>query len=197
MTTADLKKIVFDDTDDSVDGSVVLGWLNRGYEYLQQFIILPELETTASLTFNASGFADLPGDFMHLVELLVGTTPYREEIDFEERHNYHGPGAFFFWGTQIGVVPAMAGTGTLAYVQQAAPLVADGDSPKLKTVFQPLIAEYAKGLLRDANGNSAKAVGCYTNVDNSIERLQGKLNHRVRRKSTAWGDVRDRYPNYP
>lgn len=197
MTVSDLKIIVLNDTDDSVDGAVLLGWLNRGYEYLQQFIILPELETTAALTFDAAGQAALPNDFMHFVELSIGSSYYREEINFEERNDYDGDGAFYFWGTTIGVVPAVAGAGTLAYVKQAASLTTDADTPKLKTVFQPLIAEYAKGLLREQNGQSAKAVLHYTNVDNAIERLQGKLGRRVRRQSSAWGDIRDNHPNYP
>jgi hypothetical protein len=196
MTAAELKIIVLSDIDDSVDGSILMGWLNRGSEYVQQGVILPDLETTAALTFT-NGLASLPGDFMHFVELQIGTSVYREEIDFEQRHSYAGPGAFYFWGSQIGVVPAVTASGTLAYVQQAPALVLDADVPKIPTIFQPLIAEYAKGLYRAANGSYAKAVAHYTEVDNAIDRLTGKLRRRTRRKSTAWGDIRDQYPNYP
>lgn len=199
MTVAELKNIVLNDTDDTVDGSILLSWLNRGYEYLQQFIILPELETSGALTFT-NGLADLPTDFMHFVELTIDGNAYRTEIDFENRTQYSAeanPYVFYFWGSQIGVVPAASGSGTLAYVKQAATLTSDSESPKIKTIFQPLIAEYAKALYREQNGNYAKAVAHFTNVDNSIERLSGKLNRRVRRQAQAWGDIRDRYPNYP
>jgi len=199
MTVSDLKNIVLNDTDDTVDGAILFGWLNRGYEYLQQFIILPELETTAALTFT-NGQADLPGDFMHLVELQdQDGNFYRTEIDYEQRNQWTAnsdPYAFYFWGTKIGAIPSPT-SGTLAYVKQAASLALDADVPKMPTVFQPLIAEYAKGLYRAANGNYAKSVAHYTEVDNAIERLTGKLLRRTRRKSVAWGDIRDQYPNYP
>lgn len=199
MTVSDLKTIVLNDTDDSVDGSILLGWLNRGWEYLQQFLILPENETTASIAFT-SGQATLPTDFLHFVELAIDGNYYRTEIDFENRNQYsadENPYAFYFWGNTLNVLPAVTATGTLAYVKMAASLTSDSDTPACKTIFQPLIAEYAKGLLRAANGNFSKAQFHFTEVDNGIERLSGKLSRRVRRKSAAWSDIRSMYRNYP
>ena len=199
MTVADLKVIVQQDVDDTIDSSVLLGWLNRGYEYLQQFIIMPELETSTALTFTA-GLADLPADFMHFVELAIDGVYYRTEVDYEARTGFSAdskPYAFYFWGAQIGVLPAVTNSGTLAYVKQAASFTADSDTPKLRTIFQPLIAEYAKGLYRAANGSPAKALAHFTEVDNGIDRLTGKLSRRVRRQSHSWQDIRSQYPNYP
>uniref|UniRef100_A0A832I364 Uncharacterized protein n=1 Tax=Eiseniibacteriota bacterium TaxID=2212470 RepID=A0A832I364_UNCEI len=199
MNVGSLKNIVLQDVDDTVDGNVLLGWLNRGYEYLQQFVILPELETTQSLSFT-DGVADLPSDFVHLVELLIDGVAYRTQIDYEQRNEYSdesNPYVFYLWGSEIGVLPAQTTTGTLAYVKQDAQFTDDADVPKCLAVFQPLIAEYAKGLYREQNGQFAKAVAHFTNVDNAIERLIGKLNKRIRRQSVAWTDIRARYPNYP
>lgn len=199
MNVGALKNIVLQDTDDNVDGTVLLGWLNRGYEYLQQFLILPELETTDSLSFTA-GVATLPDDFLHLVELTIDGVPYRSQIDYEQRAQYSdeaNPYVFYLWGTQIGVLPASTATGTLAYVKQDQQFSDDEDVPRCPPIFQPLIAEYAKGLYRQQNGQFAKAVSHFTEVDNAIERLMAKLNKRVRRQSTAWTDIRSRYRQYP
>lgn len=196
MLVSDLKTILYGDTDDSVDPSLALSWLNAGYEYLQQDVIIPSLETTAALTFTA-GLANLPDDFMHLVELVAGATTYTEEINYEQRNTWQGDRGFYYWGEKIGTVPAATGSGTLAYVQQAPALVLDADSPKLPPLFHRLIAEYAKGLYRENAGNYAKATVHFNNVDNGILKLTGKLRQRTRRKSTAWSDIRDNYPTYP
>lgn len=199
MTVAELKNVVLHNTDDSVDAAILLGWLNRGYEYVQQFVVLPELETTATLTFTA-GEATLPTDFLHFVELDIAGNKYRTEIDYETRSQFDAtakPYAYYFWGSTIGVLPSYDGDGTLAYVKMAASLASDSETPKLPTIFQPLIAEYAIGLLRAANGNYAKALSHYTEVDNAIDRLTGKLRRRTRRQTQAWHDIRDQYPNYP
>ena len=199
MTVADLKIIVQQDVDDTIDPSVLLGWLNRGYEYLQQFIILPELETSESLVFT-DGLATLPSGFLHFVELAIDGVYYRTEVDYESRTQYSAdakPYAFYFWGAQIGILPAVTATGTFAYVKQAATMTSDSETPKVPTIFQPLIAEYAKALYRSANGSPAKALAHFTEVDNGIDRLTGKLRRRVRRQSHSWGDIRDMHPNYP
>src|ERR1041385_3322620 len=194
MNVGALKNIVLQDTDDNVDGGVLLSWLERGYEYLQQSIIIPDLETSVAVSFTA-GLGPLPSDFIHFVELKIGSAFYRNQIDYENRNDSPSDYAFYLWGTQIGVVPAITASGTLAYVQQAPVLTLDTDVPKLPAIFHTSIAEYAKGLYREQNSQFAKATAHFNNVDNAIERLSAKLSKRVRRKSTAWGDVRSRFPS--
>lgn len=159
MNVKKIKETIKNDVDDqSVDASVLLGWIVAGDDAIQTWKPKGDQAQTfdwfdflkdqkSYVTVATAQKYPLPEDYRAFIELKVGTDPDPYKlIDFRDRENYSDHvvwilGKYFY----IKGIPANGGDSMpLTYVRFTEEITGDADEPEIERPYHQAYVEYGK-----------------------------------------------------